>query len=232
MLLDGSRSLAGHERFLERKRRSARENHVGRQVALDCVRFRSSWMNISAVLLAGGESRRMGTDKAALLFREEPLWRIQLELLRELEPAEILVSARTDPDWRPADARFVGDDPPSRGPLSGLAASLANMRTKHLLALAVDMPLMTDKYLTFLCNQVEPRSGAIAKIDNRFEPLVAIYPQDALGDFQRALSGKDFSMQALVAHLVAMGSLRVVSVTDDERKLFLNVNEVSDLASF
>jgi len=42
-------------------------------------------MNISAVLLAGGESRRMSKDKATLLFRGKPLLQIQLELLRKLE---------------------------------------------------------------------------------------------------------------------------------------------------
>src|SRR5713101_517562 len=74
-------------------------------------------MNISAVLLAGGESRRMGKDKATLLFRGKPLWQIQLELLRKLEPMEILVSARTDPPWRPPDMQFVADEPPSCGPI-------------------------------------------------------------------------------------------------------------------
>src|SRR5438874_11064541 len=93
-------------------------------------------MNITAVLLAGGESRRMGRDKATLLFHGKPLWQIQLELLRRLKPAEILVSARTDPSWRPADVQFVADDLPSRGPLSGIAASLAQVHTAHLLALA------------------------------------------------------------------------------------------------
>ena len=46
-------------------------------------------MKISAVLLAGGESRRMGKDKATLFFGGKPLWQIQLELLRKLEPSEI-----------------------------------------------------------------------------------------------------------------------------------------------
>jgi molybdenum cofactor guanylyltransferase len=186
-------------------------------------------MKISAALLAGGESRRMGEDKATLLFQGQPLWQIQLRLLRQLTPQEIFVSARSDPDWRPADIQFVADDPPSRGPLSGLAASLATMRSEHLLALAIDMPFMTDKYLTFLCSQIEPCRGVIAKIDERFEPMVAIYPRDALASVQSALSGEDFSLQTLTSRLVAAGKLRVTNVTSQERKLFLNVNEASDL---
>jgi molybdopterin-guanine dinucleotide biosynthesis protein A len=186
-------------------------------------------MNISAVLLAGGESRRMGTDKPTLLFRGGPLWQIQLELLQKLAPTEIFVSARTDPVWRPADVQFVADDPPSRGPLSGLAASLAQMRTKHLLALAIDMPFMTEKYLRFLCSQIEPGRGVIAKIDDRFEPLAAIYPQDALADFQSALSGTDFSLQTVTSTVAAAGKLQVIRVTGDEGKLFVNVNEPVDL---
>ncbi len=140
-------------------------------------------MKISAVLLAGGESRRMGTDKATLSFRGKPLWQIQLNLLRKLEPAEIFVSARTDPAWRPRDVHFVADDSPSRGPLSGLAAALAQMHTKHLLTLAIDMPFMTEKYLKFLCGQIEPGCGVLPKIDNRAEALATIYPQEAAAEY-------------------------------------------------
>src|SRR5436190_7638003 len=128
-------------------------------------------MNISAVLFAGGESRRMGKEKATLLFRGKPLCQIQIELLRKLAPTEIFVSARSDPSWRPADVQFVADDPPSRGPLSGLAASLAKMNTAHLLALAVDMPFMTEQYMKFLCAQIKPGIGVLPKIDSRAEPL-------------------------------------------------------------
>jgi molybdenum cofactor guanylyltransferase len=186
-------------------------------------------MGLSAVLLAGGESRRMGKDKATLLFRGKPLWQIQLELLRKLQPTEVFVSARTDPVWRPGGVQFVADSPPSRGPLSGLAAALAKMRTKYLLALAIDMPFITEKYLRFLCGQIEPRRGVVPKIDNRAEPLAAIYPQEALANVQSALSGNDFSLQTVTGRLVAARKLQVMPVTSQEKKLFLNLNELADV---
>ena len=188
-------------------------------------------MNISAVLLAGGESVRMGKDKATVLFRGKPLWEVQLGLLRKLEPAEILISARTDPSWRRGDIQFVADVPPSRGPLSGLAAALARMRTTHLLALAIDMPFITENFLRYVCEQIEARVGVVPKIDNRAEPLAAIYPREALIDFRNALAGSDFSLQTLTRSLVDTGKLRELAVNEEQKKLFLNVNEVSDLTA-
>jgi molybdenum cofactor guanylyltransferase len=184
---------------------------------------------MSAVLLAGGESRRMGRDKATLQFRGRPLWQIQFELLRKLQPSEIFISARTDPSWRPKDVQFVADFPPSRGPLSGLAASLAQMHTTHLLALAIDMPFMTEDSLLSLCDYIEPGCGVVPKIDNRAEPLTAIYPREAEIDFRRALAGADFSLQSLTRRLVEAGTLRAIHVTEQDKGFFLNVNEPADL---
>ena len=188
-------------------------------------------MTFSAVLLAGGESRRMGRDKATILFRGKPLWQIQLETLQKLEPKEIFVSARIDPSWRPDDVLFVADVPPSRGPLSGFAASMNRMRTTHLLALAIDMPWMSNKYLELLCAQVEPRCGVLPKIGDRAEPLAAIYPRQAAIEVGGALAGTDFSLQSVTCALVAVGKLRVVSVTQREKKFFPNINKLSDLKS-
>ena len=186
-------------------------------------------MTLSAVLLAGGESRRMGTDKATILFRGKPLWEVQLETLRRLRPSEIFLSARTDPSWRPADVQFVADLPPSCGPLSGIAASLARIDTAHLLVLAIDMPFMTENYLRSICAAIEPGRGVVAKIDTRLEPLAAIYPREAEIDFRTALAGTDFSLQTLVRHMVTTGKLLEVFVTEQDRRLFRNVNSVSDL---
>ena len=186
-------------------------------------------VNISAVLLAGGESRRMGRDKATVLFRGKSLWQIQLETLRNLKPVEIFVSARSDPAWRPHNVVFVADTPPSRGPLSGLAASIERISTTHLLALAIDMPEMTGAYLKFLYAQIEPGCGVVPKVDNRAEPLAAIYPRETASDFHSAIIGTDFSLQALVRDLAAAGKLREITVTQQQKKLFLNFNAQDDL---
>jgi molybdenum cofactor guanylyltransferase len=186
-------------------------------------------MTISAVLLAGGESRRMGQDKATLVFHAKPLWQTQVDLLRKVEPKEIFVSAQTDPPWRPAEVQFVCDEPPSRGPLSGLAATLGQIRTGHLLALAVDMPLMTGAYLRSLCDRIEAGCGVLPMIGDRAEPLAAIYPKSAQVDFVAALSGKKFSLQSLTKKLVELGKLRRLHVTPEDGELFRNFNEPLDV---
>jgi molybdopterin-guanine dinucleotide biosynthesis protein A len=146
-----------------------------------------------------------------------------------LQPAEIFVSARTDPAWRPADVEFVADDPPSRGPLSGLTATLARIRSSHLLVLAIDMPSMNEKHLHYLCDKIEPGRGVLPMIGNRPEPLAAIYPVEARVDFVNALSGVDFSMQTLTNQLVEMGGLRVIRVSEEERLFYRNLNVPDDL---
>ena len=188
-------------------------------------------MNISAVLLAGGESQRMGRDKASISILGKPLWEHQLEKLRILEPEKIFVSARIDPSWRPGDVHFIADTAPSCGPLSGLAASIERMTTSYLLVLAIDMPWMSKTYLRFLCAQIASGCGVVPKIGDRAEPLAAIYPQEAATEFRHALRGHDFSLQSLVRELVAAGKLRHISVTPPDEKLFLNVNVLSDLPS-
>jgi molybdopterin-guanine dinucleotide biosynthesis protein A len=180
-------------------------------------------------LLTGGQSRRMGRDKATIPFRGKPLWQIQLDLLHKLQPAEVFVSTRSDPAWRPPDLTFVPDEPPSRGPLSGVTTTLARIRSSHLLVLAIDMPSMNEDHLRYLCDKIEPGRGVLPMIGKRAEPLAAIYPIEARVDFIKALSGDDFSMQTLTNQLVKMGMLRVIRVTEEEQRFYRNLNKPDDL---
>lgn len=185
-------------------------------------------MNVSAVLLAGGQSLRMGQDKATVTFRGKPLWQIQLNTLQNLRADEIFISARSAPSWCPPELQFVPDEPPSRGPLSGVAAALGHIATGHLLVLAIDMPLMTGEYLRSLCDQIASERGVLPMIDGRAEPLAAIYPQNARIDFVAALSGTEFSLQSLTKNIIESGKLRPIPVIKKDEELFRSFNRPGD----
>ncbi|HJT45835.1 MAG TPA: molybdenum cofactor guanylyltransferase [Chthoniobacterales bacterium] len=184
--------------------------------------------SLSAVLLAGGESRRMGSDKATAIFRDRPLWRNQLRILQAVRPAEILVSARTDPEWRPAQTIFVADVEPSIGPLSGIVAALRHMAGTHLLVLAIDLPMMTSAYLQMLQDETKPGQGVVPVIGNRAEPIAAIYPAET-NEFANAVAGVDHSLQTVVGELARANRVRLLPVAPQDEPLFQNVNSQSDL---
>jgi molybdopterin-guanine dinucleotide biosynthesis protein A len=188
-----------------------------------------SRMTFAAVLLAGGESRRMGRDKATIVFRGQPLWQRQLELLRNLHPRKIFVSARTRPSWLPDEAELLLDDPPSCGPLSGLTKAIEQVQTSHLIALAVDMPFMTPEQMRVHCSLATEGRGVMPVIGERTEPLAAIYPQEAAADFAATLAGRDFSLQRLTRRLVAVGKLQLFPVPPEGERLYRNVNTPTDL---
>ena len=187
-------------------------------------------MKLSAVLLAGGESKRMGQDKATVLLQGKPLWRLQFELLQSLGPAEILISGRTDPIWRPPDTRFIADAAPSRGPVSGLVATLAGMQGTHLLALAVDMPFLSRANLERLCDHVKSGCGVLPCIGSRAEPLAAIYPRESAAQISAALRLGELSLQRITNKLMCVHLLSAVRVSAAEEDCYRSINDPVDLA--
>lgn len=185
-------------------------------------------MSISAVLMAGGESQRMGRDKARLVWGGRPLWQWQMDKLRAVAPEKIFLSVRSDTNWRPADVQLIVDLRPSRGPLSGLGATLGAIETDHLLVLAVDMPFMTNEHLDVLCGFATNGMGVVPMIDGRAEPLCAIYPKEARKAVEQALEGDDFSLQAVVKKLVALNIMREMPIAGPVCRLYKSVNEPSD----
>jgi molybdopterin-guanine dinucleotide biosynthesis protein A len=186
-------------------------------------------MTFSALLLAGGESRRMGRDKATMDFEGQPLWKRQLELLQALDPEKIFVSARTPPSWLPDEVGLLLDDPPSRGPISGLTKALAAIGTTHLIVLAADMPFMVANELRYLQKLATEGRGVVPIIEERAEPLAAIYPAPAAEDFQCALEGPDFSLQSIVRKLAAAGKVTLCRVPEKRANLYRSVNEPGDI---
>jgi molybdopterin-guanine dinucleotide biosynthesis protein A len=186
-------------------------------------------MTLTAVLFAGGQSRRMGADKATLVFAGGPLWARQLGALRDLKPDTLWVSARERPAWCPAEIEAVLDAPPARGPLSGLAAVLGRVRTTHMLALAVDLPLMTKEHLQKLWAQAQPGCGVMPLTGDDFEPLCAIYPVEAGAAAADALAGGRLVLQSFAKFLVEQKRARIYLLAESERAFYRNVNTRADL---
>lgn len=188
---------------------------------------------LSAVLLAGGKSRRMGQDKALMHFEGEAMWWRQLRLLRLLKPRQLIVSGSRRAEF-PATLRCVEDSGPGGGPLAGLAAALRVARCRRVLVLAVDMPGMTPEFLAHL-HALAPDGGgvvpflAVAGQATRFyEPLAAIYPRACLPIAERQLLGRDWSMQKFVRSAVAAGMLAEFEIPRRARKYFQNFNTPAD----
>ncbi|MBU6409268.1 MAG: molybdenum cofactor guanylyltransferase [Verrucomicrobia bacterium] len=179
---------------------------------------------LTAVLFAGGESRRMGRDKATLLLNGEPLWARQLRVLRELSPEAILISARARPIWCPTQIEVVLDVPPSRGPLSGLAAALKRIQTTHLLAFAVDLPEMTSTHLKKLWSLANPGIGVVPQNGIFPEPLSAIYPVEGLRAVELTLATNDASMQGVIRRLTSRKQIYYYQIKRSERAAYENVN--------
>jgi molybdopterin-guanine dinucleotide biosynthesis protein A len=186
-------------------------------------------MTLTAVLFTGGSSRRMGADKAGLIFAGEPLWSRQLRLLRELQPDALWVSARSRPEWCPPEIEVVLDVPPSRGPLSGLSAALSRLQTSHLLVLAVDLPQMPAAHLHMLWSLAKPGCGVFPMAGDFFEPLCAIYPAAAASAAKDALTSDDLSLHSLAQTLVQKKHALIHHLSGADRLVYLNVNTPGDL---
>jgi molybdopterin-guanine dinucleotide biosynthesis protein A len=185
----------------------------------------------SALLMAGGESRRMGRDKALLELGGEPLWRRQLRTLREASFQEIIVARGPRACLDEPGLIMVTDAESGRGPLGGLVAGLRRATAPWVLVLAVDLPLMPSWFLQGMMAMAETDGRGVAPtIDVRYEPLAAVYPSVCLEFAEEALANKVWSLQALLQRCVLADLMRSVSMHDEKRDYFRNVNTPEDLA--
>lgn len=176
---------------------------------------------LTGAVLAGGESRRMGRDKAALVVGENPLWQRQVNLLRTAGAGVVGVVRRPgQPALElPADIPLWQDAVTGIGPLAGLHAALTACPTDFLAVIATDMPRLEYGWFQWLGGSCSNNCGAMARRnDGTHEPLAAIYPKAALAEVTRRLAGPDLSLQVLAEALIAQKLL--VSVPLPEADLW------------
>lgn len=134
-------------------------------------------MTLSIAILAGGESRRMGTDKAALQINGMTLLERTARLALNVNPTVLVVGRARPDDWPLPDVAFLEDAEARLGPAGGLATALRHAQMS-VLALACDLPLLTEDALRWLIAQAEAQfgpSGLVTVNGGQKEPLFAVY---------------------------------------------------------
>ncbi|WP_261345590.1 molybdenum cofactor guanylyltransferase [Paludisphaera soli] len=135
-------------------------------------------VEVAAIVLCGGESRRMGTCKADLPFGPETLLQRSVRLIGGVARPLVVAAAHDQPiPPLPAFAIVARDPPSRRGPLQGLASGLAALgRDVDLVYLAsVDAPFFKPRWLETLVATIGDHDAVVAVIEGRIDPLNALY---------------------------------------------------------
>jgi len=142
----------------------------------------------TAIILAGGESQRMGRDKATLALGEHSLLHRVVAVVQPLFP-QLLVSVRQH--RLDIELPQVCDTQANAGPLAGLCAALEKSTTPWIFAVATDMPFVQSALIEYLARQ---RSGqdyqaVVPVVAGHPQPLAAFYAVSALAVIQDLLAG-------------------------------------------
>lgn len=177
---------------------------------------------VSAILLAGGKSSRMGRDKAALPFRGMTLLEWQLQRLWSLGVEDIMLSGLCR---EMTGIRVVPDEFPGRGPLSGLHACMKAAAYPDCLVLSVDVPLVPLPALAELVRVHRETGGKVTLLrhGDKWEPLMGVYQSELFRDAERILQEKNTAVRRLLDET----GFQVVDWPHDEG-LFLNCNTPED----
>jgi molybdopterin-guanine dinucleotide biosynthesis protein A len=172
------------------------------------------------VVLVGGASRRMGTDKASIEFDGVSLLVRSVAVLTEVFTSVVISGG----DQSPAGVRVLPDLVPGLGPLGGLDTAYSAAGGLDVFLLAVDMPFVDGSIVREI---VEPPVAAMSVrvpvAHDRRQPLCAVYGS-GLGPIVRdRIEGRDRSMESL------FGAVDVEEITGFDEDVFMNVNTQADL---
>lgn len=136
--------------------------------------------DLSAAILVGGQSRRMGTNKA--LLRLEPNGPSVVEsvarTLRSITGDVLLVgSGVVDCDL--SGLRQVEDEYPNTGALGGICTALRQSASPHVLVVACDMPFLSLDFLRYMISLPRTYDVLVPLLDE-LHPLHAIYARTCL----------------------------------------------------
>lgn len=193
---------------------------------------------LGALILAGGESRRMGENKALVKFDDKPLLLHVVEKVMPTTREIKVVIGKNDKlyDYAailPSSVKILKDAVSGKGPLAGILTGMQNMRSEYAMVLPCDSPFVKREVLEHLVRRCQGTDAAIPRWPNgNIEPLHAVYRiSSSLPAAKTALRKKELLVIDMIKRLD-----KVIYVSTDElRKFdqnlvtFFNINSQEDL---
>ncbi|MDR2398641.1 MAG: molybdenum cofactor guanylyltransferase [Spirochaetaceae bacterium] len=182
----------------------------------------------SALILAGGQGKRMGYDKKKLALGGEVVIESLITRLKVLFP-EVLVSSNNP---FPHDQVVVLKDELGSGPLAGIYRGLTYCRSDYLYVVACDMPFISLDYIRYMQEAIREKSVdacVTRRPDGFYEPFNAFFNKSCLPLLHEALVNHTYKislfLDRLGLHILDASTLREFKLEE----LFFNINTPADL---
>lgn len=188
----------------------------------------------TTIILAGGEGKRLGRDKASLVLAGQSLLERVLERVHPLSTDLIVVHRKGQAipalsTNRPV--RYLTDIYPGKGSLGGLYTGLLDSADSHSLVVACDMPFLNVGLLSYMLELSPDFDVVIPRLEGQEHPLHGVYSKRCLEPIAKLLSAghlkiADFFPQVKVRYVEA----DEIDRFDAQHRSFFNVNTPEDLA--
>ena len=186
-------------------------------------------MKTAAVILAGGMSRRMGRDKAALPFGEETMLS---HLVHTYQPYFDLtaVSLNTPGRFDTAGAMEVVDRRPGEGPMAGLEAAFLDTGADVIFLTGTDLPFGDPALARHLVDSLGKHDICLIRSEKGPEPLFAVYSSRCLSAIQKSLEEGRRSMYGVIQQMDTLELSAEELKQFDIARILSNVNDPVEYA--
>jgi molybdopterin-guanine dinucleotide biosynthesis protein A len=186
--------------------------------------------NVSAAVLAGGRSRRMGKDKAFVEIRGKTMLARVLERLSPLFE-RIMIVGPASPALEDFEFPVYPDLRPGKGSLGGIHTALHYSPTEEIFCTACDLPFINPAVVSHILRLAGGGWQAVVPVvDGEMEPLCALYSRSMAGAVERDLDAGVRRIKTTLASLrVRVVEAEELLPMDPELLTFFNINTPADL---
>ena len=184
---------------------------------------------IGGIIMAGGMSSRMGTDKALVIFEGKRLIDYAIDLLKPF-CTEIIISTNQRQHEK-LGFRTVADRYQKCGPIGGLHAALTATNFDHNIVISCDVPFVQSELIELLLANTRGFDAVVPVHKCGIEPLVAVYRKEMASFFETQLIERNYKLQQVI-HSSKLNLLEVDRLVAKYPRLFDNMNSMEELNKF